>query len=99
MMNSPYQDLGITPDATPTEIKAAYHRKLREFPAHTYPSEFKAIRAAYEALGSGKTTRDQNFLQVRPLSAELDSEILAKIQTKAIAQLVVSCDDLIRATF
>ena len=49
-MTDHYEQLGIAPGATPAEIKAAYHAKLKEFPAHTHPQEFKATRAAYEAL-------------------------------------------------
>jgi curved DNA-binding protein CbpA len=98
-MTDHYQQLGIPVGATPAEIKAAYHAKLREFPAHTYPQEFKAIREAYEALRQGETTQSEDFLQIRPLEAELSPEILKQVQEKAIAQLEVSLEDLIRATF
>lgn len=98
-MTSHYEQLGISPGATPAQIKAAYHGKLREFPAHTYPEEFKAIRKAYEALRKGETTQYEDFLKIRPLEAELNPEILKQVQEKVIAQLEVSLDDLIRATF
>ncbi|MGJ5629228.1 molecular chaperone DnaJ [Nostoc sp. CALU 1950] len=98
-MTSHHEHLGISPGATPAEIKAAYHSKLREFPAHTYPEEFKAIRGAYEALRKGETIQNEDFLKIRPLEAELNPEILKQIREKAIAQLEVSLDDLIRATF
>lgn len=98
-MTSPYERLGILPSATPTEVKAAYHKKLREFPAHTYPEEFKAIRAAYEAINKGETTDKEEFLKIRPLEVEIDAQILQQIHAKAIAQLAVNLDDLIRATF
>ena len=94
-----YECLGISPSATSAEIKAAYHAKLREFPAHNYPEEFKAIRAAYEALRKGETTQQEDFLKMRPLQAELDPNVLKKVREKAISQLEVSLDDLIRATF
>ncbi|GAA6616394.1 J domain-containing protein [Scytonema sp. NUACC26] len=93
-----YELLGISPGATSAQIKAAYHAKLREFPAHTYPQEFKAIREAYEALRR-ETTQPENFLTMRPLEAELNPELLKQVQEKALAQLEVSLDDLIRATF
>jgi curved DNA-binding protein CbpA len=98
-MTSHHELLGIAPGATPAQIKAAYHAKLREFPAHTYPQEFKAIREAYEALRKGETTQNEDFLKMRPLEAELNPELLKQVQEKAIAQLEVSIDDLIRATF
>jgi hypothetical protein len=94
-----YERLGISPGATSTQIKAAYHAKLREFPAHTYPEEFKAIRGAYEALRKGETSQSEEFLKLRPLEAELNPEILKQLGEKALAQLEVSLDDLIRATF
>lgn len=98
-MTSHYEQLGISPGATPAEIKAGYHAKLREFPAHTYPKEFKAIREAYEAIRKGETTQYEDFLKIRPLEAELNPEVLKQVQQKAIAQLEVSLDELIRATF
>ncbi|MBR8833949.1 MAG: molecular chaperone DnaJ [Stigonema ocellatum SAG 48.90 = DSM 106950] len=98
-MTNHYECLGISPGSTPTEIKAAYHAKLREFPAHTYPEEFKAVRAAYEALRFKETTQYEDFFKMRPLQAELDPEVLKQVREKAISQLEVSLDDLIRATF
>ncbi len=98
-MSNHYEQLGISPGATSAEIKSAYHSKLREFPAHTYPEEFKAIRLAYEALRKGETIPYQDFLKVRPLEVELNPELLNQIREQAIAQLEVSLDDLIRATF
>ena len=96
---SHYELLGIVPGATPTEIKAAYHAKLREFPAHTYPQEFKAIREAYEALRQGGTSQAADFFKIQPVAAELDAVLLSQLSTKARRQLEVSVDDLIRATF
>jgi curved DNA-binding protein CbpA len=98
-MTSQYEYLGISPGATSAEIKAAYHAKLRQFPAHTYPDEFKAIRSAYEALRQGEKNQHENFLKVRPLEIKLDPEILSQLQAKAIAQLSISLEDMIRATF
>ncbi len=98
-MTNHYECLGISPSATSAEIKAAYHAKLREFPAHNYPEEFKAVRAAYEALRKGETTQHEDFFKMRPLQAELDPNVLKQVREKAISQLEVSLDDLIRATF
>ncbi|MEA5552100.1 DnaJ domain-containing protein [Anabaena cylindrica UHCC 0172] len=94
-----YERLGISPEATSAQIKAAYHAKLREFPAHTYPEEFKEIRGAYEALRKGETGQSEDFLKFRPLEAELNLEILKQLREKALSQLEVSLDDLIRSTF
>jgi len=99
-MISPYDRLGISPTATPAQIKAAYHTKLREFPAHSHPEEFKAIRAAYEAVRNPETAKpDDDFLKVRPLEATLDPELMQQLRERALAQLEVSLDELIRETF
>ena len=98
-MTDYYERLGISSGATSAQIKAAYHAKLREFPAHTYPEEFKAIRGAYEALRKGEISQPNEFLKFRRLEVELNPEILKQLREKALAQLEVSLDDLIRATF
>lgn len=98
-MTSHYDRLGISPKATQAEVKAAYHAKLREFPAHTYPEEFKAIRAAYEALRQGDTGQFEEFFKVRPLNPSINPEMLRQLRERAMAQIEVSLDDLIRATF
>jgi curved DNA-binding protein CbpA len=98
-MASHYEVLGVSSGATLEEIKAAYHAKLREFPAHTYPNEFKEIRTAYEALRQGEKKQYEDFFQLRPLEMELDPDLLQQLHDKAIAQLEISLDTLIRATF
>jgi len=99
-MTTPYDRLGIAPDATPAVLKAAYHAKLREFPAHTHPEEFKAIRTAYDAIRNGKAANaDDDFLQLRPLEVSFDPEQLQQLRQKILAQLAISVDDLIRETF
>ncbi len=99
-MTSPYDRLGIAPDATPAQLKAAYHAKLREFPAHSHPEEFKAIRSAYDAIRNGEAAKaDDDFLQFRPLEVSFDSEQLQQLRQKVLSQLAISVDDLIRETF
>lgn len=99
-MTSPFDRLGISPDASPAEIKAAYHVKLREFPAHTHPEEFKAIRTAYDAIRKGEATKtDNDFLKVRPLEVTLDPEVLQQMRDRATSLITLSLKDLIRETF
>ena len=98
-MTSHYALLGITPTASPAEIKAAYHAKLREFPAHRYPQEFKAIRAAYDAIRQGQTAPSKDFFQVRPLQPSLDPDALQQLRERLANQLAVSLEDLLRETF
>ncbi|MBD2459918.1 molecular chaperone DnaJ [Oscillatoria sp. FACHB-1407] len=99
-MTSPYDRLGISPTATPDEVKAAYHAKLKEFPAHRNPEEFKAIRAAYDEIRKGGTSEtDDFFFLTRPLEATVDPTVLQQLRQRIVAQLDVSLDELIRETF
>jgi hypothetical protein len=99
-MSSPYDRLGISPTATPEEVKAAYHAKLKEFPAHRNPEEFKAIRAAYDEIREGGTPEaDDFFFIVRPLAATLDPDAVKQLRQRVVSQLEMSIDDLIRETF
>jgi curved DNA-binding protein CbpA len=98
-MTSPHDLLGIAPEATPVQAKAAYHAKLREFPAHKYPTEFKAIRSAYEALQTGTTRPNENFFKVRPIGATIEPATIAELKEKLTAHLAVSLEDLLRETF
>ncbi|TVQ05799.1 MAG: molecular chaperone DnaJ [Leptolyngbya sp. DLM2.Bin27] len=97
-MQDHYDRLGLSPGATPTEIKAAYHAKLKQFPAHTHPQEFKAIRAAYEALRKAPRAENDFFAEV-PAQPELDQALLDQLQQRAIAAVDVTFEDLIRLTF
>lgn len=98
-MTTHHDRLGLAPTATPTEVKAAYHAKLRDFPAHTHPEEFKAIRTAYEAIRTGAASQPEDFFKVRPLETTIDPEPLNQLRERIMAQLEVSLDDVIRATF
>ena len=98
-MNENYQCLGVEPNATPAEIKAAYHAKLREFPAHSHPQEFKAVRKAYEALNQRRQNQFEDFFTPPPIQATLSSELLGQLRQRAMERVGVSWDDLIRLTF
>jgi hypothetical protein len=99
-MTSPYDRLGISASATPAEIKAAYHAQVKEFPAHRHPEEFKAIRAAYDAIRKGESSAaDDFFFLVRPLDATLDPAIVQQLRQRVVAQLEVSLEEMIRETF
>jgi curved DNA-binding protein CbpA len=99
-MQEHYDRLGIAPGASLAEIKAAYHGKLKEFPAHKHPQEFKAIRAAYEALQKGGQDNSYaDFFKLLPTEMELDPVILKQLRDKATAQAQVSLDELMRLTY
>lgn len=48
--DDPRQVLGLPPQAEGEEIRAAYLRKVKEFPPDRAPREFEKIRDAYESL-------------------------------------------------
>ncbi len=96
---TPHETLGLDPTATLEEIKAAYRAKLKEFPAHSHPQEFKAVRAAYETLRKQEQGQYEDFLAPRPLKPELDPELLKSLQQHIIDQADQSLEDLIRLSF
>ena len=98
-MSTPFEQLGITPDASPKEIKRAYHAKLKEFPAHTHPEEFKAIRAAYDAVRRGSRVTVEEFFKRKPLEASFDDQTLATLREQATAKIQVDLKSLARLTF
>ncbi len=99
-MTSSHDRLGVLLTANPAEIKAAYHAKLKEFPAHSHPEEFKAIRTAYEAIRKGESSQaDDFFFSVRPLEATLNSADLEGLRQNVRDRLKISLDELIRETF
>ncbi|MEO0770351.1 MAG: DnaJ domain-containing protein [Cyanobacteria bacterium J06649_4] len=97
-MQEHYDLLKISPEATRAEIKAAYHMKLKEFPAHSHPQEFKAIRGAYEALKKPVQVAN-DFFDLKPVEANIDKELLASLKSKASAAVEVTLEDLIVLTF
>lgn len=98
-MQEHYERLGLLPEATPAEIKAAYHAKLKEFPAHRYPQEFKAIRSAYEALKKSAGVTVDDFFKLKPIEAKLDPTLLETLRQRAIDSVEITLKDLIYLTF
>ena len=98
-MTTPHDLLGIAVDATSKMAKAAYHAKLREFPAHTHPHEFKAIRTAYEAIQTGIASPDQNFFKPSPIGLSIEPATIESLKQKLTTHLEISLDELLRSTF
>jgi len=48
--DDPREILGVEVDASEEQIRAAYLRKVKEFPPEREPAEFERIRDAYEIL-------------------------------------------------
>ena len=49
-MDTYYKILGITPEASQTEIKKAYFKMIRQYSPESDPEQFQKIREAYEYL-------------------------------------------------
>lgn len=58
----PFEILGIAPHADDEEIRAAYLRKVKEFPPEKAPAEFEKIRDAWEALRDPRRRAAAMFL-------------------------------------
>lgn len=50
MSRDPHAILGVSPDASAEDVRAAYVRKVKEHPPDRDPAEFERVRDAYEAL-------------------------------------------------
>ncbi len=99
-MNDAYDQLGLVAGATPAEIKAAYHAKLKEFPAHSHPQEFKALRAAYETLAKSSQNQEETLFRDDFLQGiGVDQSTLIRLEQKASETVAISLEDLIRLTF
>jgi curved DNA-binding protein CbpA len=46
----PYRILGLSSGASDEEIRAAYLRKIKEYPPDRNPEQFESVRDAYRAL-------------------------------------------------
>ncbi len=49
-MTDPRELLGVSPNAGEEEIRAAYLRKVKEYPPDQAPEEFEKVRNAFETL-------------------------------------------------
>ena len=63
--DDPLQVLGISPEAAAEEIRAAYLRKVKEYPPDRAPLEFEKVREAYETLRDPRC-RMRRLLSVDP---------------------------------
>ena len=70
---NPQSIIGVTADATPEEIRAAYLNKIKEYPPETFPTEFERIRDAYTILSDA---RHRTRLMLRSADPEASMETL-----------------------
>jgi len=97
MSADPCSLLGVSPEASAAELKAAYHRQLRRFPAHSHPQEFQRIRAAYESLRSAREQRGDP-LQPGLLRAQLDAAAVADLEALVRQSCRLDLPTLLRLT-
>ena len=60
--------LGVKPDATGEEIRAAYLRKVKEHPPDRSPEEFERIRDAYDSLRDPRRRMRERLLSADPFA-------------------------------
>jgi len=75
--DDPSHLLGIPPEAGEEEIRAAYLRKVKEYPPDRAPREFEKIRDAYETLRDPRRRTRQVLLAdpKQPLVSLLDGRV------------------------
>jgi DnaJ-class molecular chaperone len=98
-MTSAYERLGVTLGASAAEIKAAYHRQLKAFPAHSHPQEFKAIRQAYETLRKDLAQQARDFFEPRPFDLSIEPELVQKLSVRLGDRLKMTLPELLKQTF
>ena len=62
----PRQVLGIPAEAGDEEIRAAYLRKVKEYPPDRAPQQFERVRDAYETLRDPRRRTRQLLLSADP---------------------------------
>ena len=62
----PRQVLGISAEADDEEIRAAYLRKVKEYPPDRAPQQFERVRDAYETLRDPRRRTRQMLLSTDP---------------------------------
>jgi curved DNA-binding protein CbpA len=75
--DDPRQVLEVSPEASDDEIRAAYIRKVKEYPPDRAPGEFEKVRDAYETLRDPRR-RTRHLLSAdpkQPLPSLLDGRV------------------------
>ena len=97
-MADPYTLLGLSPEASAADLKAAYHLQLRRFPAHSHPQEFQRIRAAYEQLRAAAAQRGDPLQPGPLLLQQLDAEALDALEARVRSSCRIDLATLLRLT-
>jgi hypothetical protein len=78
---NPQTIIGVTADATPEEIRAAYLNKIKEYPPEKFPAEFERVRDAYAILSDARY-RSRLMLQSIDPAASLETLLDHPKQTR-----------------
>jgi curved DNA-binding protein CbpA len=78
---NPQTIIGVTPDATPEEIRAAYLNKIKEYPPEKFPAEFERVRDAYAMLSDARYRSRLKLQSVNP-AAPLETLLDHQKQTR-----------------
>jgi curved DNA-binding protein CbpA len=76
--DDPRQVLGVPPEASDEEIRAAYLRKVKEYPPDRAPREFERVRDAYEILRDPRLRARHLLLSAdprQPLASLLEGRV------------------------
>lgn len=76
--DDPHQVLGIPPEAGDEEVRAAYLRKVKEYPPDRAPHEFEKVRDAYEILRDPRRRARRLLLSTdpkQPLTSLLEGRV------------------------
>jgi len=101
----PYLVLGVDRRATAEDVRQAYFRLVRRYAPEAHPEEFKAVRAAYEALRSPLRRAELSLLVFDDSVAEIDLDLVASAESVDIDLAAVllavelSASDLARTEF
>jgi curved DNA-binding protein CbpA len=89
---SPYEVLGVDPDADETEVDRAYRRRVKE--AHPdqggSPEAFQAVRDAYEAITSGEAAPPARDVRDAPSEGDADDDEPTECRVEYLDYAVVT---------
>jgi curved DNA-binding protein CbpA len=71
-VSDPHAVLGVGPEAGDEQIRAAYLRKIKEYPPDRCPGEFESVRDAYDLLRDRRQRSQHTLFSCDP-EAPLES--------------------------
>ncbi len=105
MSDDPYVVLGVDRQAMAEEVRQAYFRLVRRYTPEAHPEEFKAVRAAYEALRSPLRRAEVSLLAFDESVVDIDLDLVASAENidldiaAILLAVELSASDLARTEF